>query len=69
MNNKKIAIPSLYHLRFTSKSCNFKVALLAAVTPLIAQHVGVWLVIAVRLVQVIPNHFFQITQHLNSCIV
>jgi len=31
------------------------VALLAAATPLIAQHVGVWLVIAVRLVQVGAN--------------
>ena len=30
-----------------------QVALLAAATPLIAQHVGVWMVIAVRLVQVI----------------
>ena len=35
-----------------------QVALLAAATPLIAQHVGVWMVIAVRLVQVIIVLFF-----------
>ena len=37
-----------------------QVALLAAATPLIAQHVGVWMVIAVRLVQVIFDWLFHV---------
>ena len=47
-------------LKLPSQSWPVKVALLAAATPLIAQHVGVWLVIAVRL--------FQVNQINHSCL-